>query len=74
MDFEKNRRDLKFLWNIFLDQLHRQLKLSQNNVTSRALASLGLSSCGDELMIRELNHQTLGSFSNDDGNGNENII
>ena len=39
----RKHRVLKFLWNIFLEQLNRPLQLSQINVTSRALASFGLS-------------------------------
>ena len=46
MNFRKKHRDLKFLWNILLDHLNRPLHLSQTNVTSRALASSGLSACG----------------------------
>ena len=51
MIFKKKHRNLKFLWNIFLDQLNQPLQLSQNNVTLHALASVGLSACDITIIL-----------------------
>ena len=42
---ETSRLEVLMEVNIFLDQLNRPLQLSQNNVTSNALAFLRVSAC-----------------------------
>ena len=54
MDFRKETSRFEVFIELFLDQLNRPLQPSQNIVTSRALASLGLSACGSAMYVTEI--------------------